>query len=118
MGDKDEQKKMTFDYVYEIEEMGRLLGPQDLYIFEDFAKNQLGLHGHDFDRVGDVKAVMCPFCLIGKLQITEVKTRYSGGLGSYHKVLHHVGNSYVLRCTNVERCKGSFYANLTWMYID
>ena len=103
---------------YPVEEMGILMGPHQIFLFESFLGKVLGA-GH-FSYLPEEKTltkVGCPFCKEGFLKIVDVKSTYSGGPGRAPAIMHHTGNEYNFQCSNPS-CDGKFFGTYTWMYID
>lgn len=116
-----EQIAIDFKERYNVEQMGRLISPNTIYLFESFMEEKLRVSGgllasllSEEEKTTDVG---CPFCQEGFLKLTKVKPQYSGGLSKVPTTKHHVGNEYEYVCSN-PKCDGRFVGSYTWMHID
>ena len=116
---KEGQVKMDFTYTYKVEEMGTLLSPNTIFLFESFIRDKLKGNMLDIDSLGEEKTtkVGCPFCKDGLLKLVKVEPKYSGGPRRVLSVMHHVGNKYEYICSNPD-CAGKFVGTYTWTHID
>lgn len=114
------QLEIEFKERHTVEQMGRLISPNTIYLFESFMRKKLRLWGLLDTTLSDEEKtteVSCPFCQQGFLKLNKVKPEYNGGPGSAPTVKHHVGNRYEYLCSN-PKCDGKFLGDYTWMHID
>lgn len=105
---------------YPLEEMGHLMAPDMVSLFDSFLRDKLDVSNLDaalakYEK-GDTN-IGCPLCKNGTLKLVEIEPVYSGGMARVPSTKHHVANNYEYRCSN-EECSTLFLGRFQWMWID
>jgi len=80
--EQGKQGKLDFTYTYEAKDMGTLLSPHAIYLFESFIRKQLEGSRLDATPFNEEKTtkVGCPFCKNGFLILVKVEPEYKCGV--------------------------------------
>lgn len=103
---------------YKPEEMGDIIssesGPPALFVRGRVMGEIVGeAGGYRGIKADQVLNVVCPFCNEGQLRVKSVEPKYEGGPSPRPSTQSHVGDEYVLTCTE---CDASFYGTHQWMW--